>query len=197
MIVSITDQVLMVCPTVIPKYSLTSQNPASLTWEKNSEPAPTASASSATVGRSSPAASGATMPAAVMVATVAEPVANRMPTATSQPSISGERLAPYAASAIRSPTPESTSSCLKPPPAATISRIPAMAGSAPPTVLEIRCAAEADGRAEREHREEHAGQERDQRGADDVEHRPERLPSSRVSSPIAPGAASARPAAAW
>jgi hypothetical protein len=37
MIVSITDQVLMVCPTVIPKYSLTSQNPASLTCEKNSE----------------------------------------------------------------------------------------------------------------------------------------------------------------
>jgi hypothetical protein len=38
MIVSITDQVLMVCPTLIPKYSLTSQNPASLTCEKNSDP---------------------------------------------------------------------------------------------------------------------------------------------------------------
>ena len=42
MIVSMIDQVLMVCPTVRPKYSLTSQNPASLTWEKNSEPAPMA-----------------------------------------------------------------------------------------------------------------------------------------------------------
>ena len=30
-IVSISDQVLKVCPTVIPKYSLTSQKPASLT----------------------------------------------------------------------------------------------------------------------------------------------------------------------
>src|SRR5947209_10771878 len=96
MIVSITDQLLIVSPTVIPKYSFTSQKPASLTCEKNSEPAPTASASSATVGLSSPAASGATMPAAVMVATVAEPVASRMPTATSQPSTSGEKFDPFA-----------------------------------------------------------------------------------------------------
>ena len=42
MMVSITDQVLMVSPTESPKYSLTNQNPASLTWEKNSDPAPTA-----------------------------------------------------------------------------------------------------------------------------------------------------------
>ena len=34
MIVSITDQVFTVWPTSIPKYSLTSQKPASLTWEK-------------------------------------------------------------------------------------------------------------------------------------------------------------------
>ena len=61
----------MVSPTVMPKYSLTSQKPASLTCEKNSEPEPMARASSATVGWSSVAASGATMPAAVMVATVA------------------------------------------------------------------------------------------------------------------------------
>ena len=46
MIVSITDQLLMVCPTLSPKYSLTSQNPASLTWLKNSEPLPMASTSS-------------------------------------------------------------------------------------------------------------------------------------------------------
>ena len=44
--VSITDQDLMVCPTVRPKYSLTSQNPASLTWQKNSDPQPMASTSS-------------------------------------------------------------------------------------------------------------------------------------------------------
>src|SRR3954463_4648942 len=65
MIVSITDQLMIVRPTLIPKYSLTSQKPASLTWEKNSEPAPTARASRAVVGRSRSAASGATMPAAV------------------------------------------------------------------------------------------------------------------------------------
>src|SRR5215212_10148062 len=111
MIVSITDQLLMVSPTVIPKYSLTSQKPASLTWEKNSEPAPTASASSATVGAFSPAASGATMPAAVIVATVADPVATRMPTATSQPSSSGDRAMAAAQVLMSVPTPASTSTC--------------------------------------------------------------------------------------
>ena len=40
------DQVLIVSPTVMPKYSLTSQKPASLTCEKNSEPAPTDSTTS-------------------------------------------------------------------------------------------------------------------------------------------------------
>src|ERR671920_342827 len=68
MIVSMTDQVFSVCPTVMPKYSLTSQNPASFTCEKNSEPEPMARANSATPGWSRLAASGATMPAAVMVA---------------------------------------------------------------------------------------------------------------------------------
>ena len=73
------------------------------------------------------------MPAAVIVATVAEPVASRMPTATSQPSSSAEMFAPLAASPITSPTPASTSVCLNPPPAATMSRMPAIGGSAPPT----------------------------------------------------------------
>src|SRR3954452_550349 len=91
--VSINDQDLMVWPTDKPKYSLTSQNPASLTWEKNSEPEPMASTSSAPCAALMPAASGATMPAAEMVATVAEPVARRMPTATSQPRSSAEMLA--------------------------------------------------------------------------------------------------------
>ena len=36
--VSMIDQVLIVWPTLIPKYSLTSQNPASFTCEKNSDP---------------------------------------------------------------------------------------------------------------------------------------------------------------
>ena len=45
-IVSHTDHVLSVCATVMLKYSFTSQNPPSLTWEKISEPAPVAIASS-------------------------------------------------------------------------------------------------------------------------------------------------------
>lgn len=44
-----------------------------------------------------PAASGATMPDAEIVATVAEPVARRMPTATSQPRNGAEMFAPPAA----------------------------------------------------------------------------------------------------
>ena len=35
-----TDHDLIVCQTVSPKYSLTSQKPASLTWLKNSDPQP-------------------------------------------------------------------------------------------------------------------------------------------------------------
>ena len=86
MIVSITDQVLMVWPTVIPKYSFTSQNPASLTWLKKSEPAPMARTSRAVSVVDMSAASGATSPAAEIVATVAEPVASRIATAISQAS---------------------------------------------------------------------------------------------------------------
>src|ERR1044071_2053115 len=112
MIVSITDQVLMVCPTVIPKYSFTSQKPASLTCEKNNDPHPMASASRDTPGRSNVLASGATMPAAVIVATAADPVAPGMPPATSQPSSSTLMCASVAASATTLPTPESTSSAL-------------------------------------------------------------------------------------
>jgi hypothetical protein len=39
--VSMIDQLLIVSATDMPKNSLTSQNPASLTCEKNSEPQPT------------------------------------------------------------------------------------------------------------------------------------------------------------
>src|SRR3712207_4919469 len=84
--VSINDHVLMVCPTDMPKNSLTIQNPASLTWEKNTEPAPTASTTSET----SPVLMPSTRPSisddAVMVATVAEPVASRINTASTQAS---------------------------------------------------------------------------------------------------------------
>src|ERR1700730_579846 len=82
MMVSITDQVLIVCPTVSPKYSFTSQKPASFTCEKNSDPAPIASTTSARWLGVKPAASGAMMPAAVTVATVADPVDRRIRAAT-------------------------------------------------------------------------------------------------------------------
>src|SRR4051812_30498966 len=84
--VSMSDQVLMVWPTVMPKYSLTSQNPASLTCEKNTEPAPTASTTSDTSPDDMPCTSPTISELAVMVATVADPVARRISTASTQAS---------------------------------------------------------------------------------------------------------------
>src|ERR1700728_1151303 len=43
--VSLVDQVFIVSATLMLKYSFTSQNPPSLTWEKMSAPAPVAMAS--------------------------------------------------------------------------------------------------------------------------------------------------------
>ena len=64
-----------------------------------------------------------------MVATVAEPVASRMSTARVHASRITETLAPLAQSASNVPMPVSTSSCLKPPPAATMRMMPATGGS--------------------------------------------------------------------
>ena len=85
---SITVQVLKVSPTSSPKYSLMSQKPASLTWERNTEPAPMAITSRAMAGVVTPICSttGPRMPAVVMMATVAEPVATRTKAAISQAS---------------------------------------------------------------------------------------------------------------
>lgn len=88
--VSMKDQLLMVAPTEIPKYSLMSQKPASLTCEKKTEPQPIASTSNAAWAGGRLVVVGSKMPAAVTVATVAEPVANRITTATSQAISSGE-----------------------------------------------------------------------------------------------------------
>src|SRR6478672_97545 len=131
--VSMTDHDLIVSPTVRPKYSLTSQKPASLTCEKNSDPQPIASTSRARWLADRVGASGATRPAAVIVATVADPVPSRMSTATSQPSSSTEMLTPSAQSLMTLPTPASMSVCLNPPPAATMRMMLATAGSADPT----------------------------------------------------------------
>src|SRR5260370_27706229 len=81
MMVSQTDQVVMVLATLILKYSLTSQKPPSLTCEKTSDPAPVAIVSSS--GRTPVwIAIGATIPAAMVIATVADPVARRTRAAT-------------------------------------------------------------------------------------------------------------------
>ena len=127
-----TDHDLMVCPTVSPKYSFTSQNPASLTWLKNSDPQPIASTSreSSAFGRS--AAMPVTMPPAVMVATVArpggQPHAHRDQPAEHehrQPGV-GRPVADHVAHAGLH------QHLLDPPRAATISRIPAIVGRPPP-----------------------------------------------------------------
>src|SRR6185437_16231872 len=81
-IVSQIDQDFSVSGTLKLKYSFTSQNPPSFTCEKISAPAPVAIASSS--GRTCPVcnAIGATIPAAVVMATVAEPVASRISAAS-------------------------------------------------------------------------------------------------------------------
>src|SRR5579864_2740022 len=118
--VSITVHVLKVSATVMLKYCLTSQKPASLTCDRISEPAPVASTSSSRLTPGTMATTGATMPAPVIVATVADPVATRITAATSHASRIGEICACTAIWPIASPTPLATSICLKPPPAPMI-----------------------------------------------------------------------------
>lgn len=122
--VSMSDQLLMVCPTEIPKYSLMSQKPASLTCEKKTEPQPIARTSNAAWAGGKLAATGSRMPAAVTVA-------NRMTTATSQAISSGEIedwVMPLPSSLA---IPVSTRICLNPPPAATMSKMPAIGVALP------------------------------------------------------------------
>ncbi len=75
----------------IRKYSFVIQNPASLTCESISDPPPIARTINSGL---TPLAtvSGPTMPAAVVMETVAEPVATRISVATSQPKTSGLRF---------------------------------------------------------------------------------------------------------
>src|SRR6478752_1387201 len=172
--VSINDQVLMVCPTVIPKYSLTSQNPASLTWEKNSEPAPTASTTSETWLVPMPSTRPIISEEAVMVATVAEPVARRISTARIQASTMTGKWAPSAHRASSVPIPLSTRTCLKPPPAATIRMIPAT-GRGPDSMATVRCLRVMPAPRPRVIMDDHRDQQRQQRGTQDVENPPDPL----------------------
>src|SRR3984893_12441671 len=132
-IVSITVHDLNVSTTVNPKYSLTNQNPASLTCERINEPEPVARTinSRLTVGSCSTIC--ATSPAAVIVATVAEPVAIRTKAATPQPRSNGDIFAWVAHVPTRSDIFVAMSICLKPPPAPTIKTTAAMGARLFPT----------------------------------------------------------------
>src|SRR5690348_5200178 len=90
MMVSITDQVLNMLGRFMPIYSFTSQKPASLMWEKNSEPEPMDSAIKAGLKPGLAVTVAAIKPEAVTIATVAEPVASLKITAVNQASSKGD-----------------------------------------------------------------------------------------------------------
>src|SRR5690606_35159305 len=124
-VVSITVHDANVCFIDRLKNSLNIQNAESLTCEPNTLPAPTASTISS---GDAPvvAISGPTMPAAVITATVAEPIITRSSAVASQAKISGGICQASLSAAICAPTSLSTSTCLNTPPAVMISRITAM-----------------------------------------------------------------------
>src|SRR5258705_1227036 len=105
MIVSATVHVFSVCGTVMLKNSLISQKPASFTCDSTREPAPVASTSSSAFVPGIEMAMGATMPAAVVISTVPDPVATRMSAATVQARSSGDACDPIATPAMAAPTP--------------------------------------------------------------------------------------------
>ena len=113
--VSSNDQVKNVSLTVNPKYSLNIQNPASLTWDKITLPAPIASTTSATLA-SECCNNGKTIPVVEIAATVAEPSAIRNTAATIHASKIGDIVEPSNSLAIVSPTPPSMRTCLNVPP---------------------------------------------------------------------------------
>ena len=92
-IVSITVHDLNVSTTVSPKYSFTSQNPASFTCERINDPEPVARTINSRLTLGSRSTICATSPVAVIVATVAEPVAIRTKAAMPQPNSNGEMFA--------------------------------------------------------------------------------------------------------
>src|SRR5882757_3875275 len=112
MIVSITVHVFNVCVTDMLKYSFTSQKPPSLTWDSTSEPAPIATTTNSSLTPGTPDATGRTTPAAVAIATVAEPVAIRMSAATNPAKNNGDKCQWLARSAIAAPTPLPTKTSL-------------------------------------------------------------------------------------
>ena len=87
-IVSQTVQVRRVCETLSPRKSFTIQKPASFKCDRNKDPHPMATTINATwfgVSSGCSASTGISNPDAVVIATVAEPVATRMNAESSQP----------------------------------------------------------------------------------------------------------------
>src|ERR1700730_4552782 len=103
--VSLMDQVFMVSATLMLKYSFTSQKPPSFTWEKMADPAPVAMVSNSGRTPGLCARMGARMPAAVVKATVADPVARRISAATSHPNSNSDTWACSATETIACETP--------------------------------------------------------------------------------------------
>ena len=113
MIVSCTVQVLSVSPTDSPRNFPTSQKPESFTWEATDAPDAIAIVTKAANGSGCPEAvtSGATRPAAVIIATVADPCSTRMTTATNHARTTVGTAAEVNDEATASPAPESISTC--------------------------------------------------------------------------------------
>lgn len=128
------DQVFKVSPTLKPKYSLMSQKPASLRWERNMDPAPMAITSNVVAIGLACIIDMALLriPAVVRIETVAEPVAIRTNAAIIQPSRKMDMLECSTKVPMILLIPVETSTPLKPPPAPTIRRIPATAGREAP-----------------------------------------------------------------
>ena len=107
-----------------PKYSFTIQKPASFTWENINDPAPVTMTSSSRLTPDIFAIIGDTIPAAVVSATVAEPVAIRISPAIKKARTRGESDRFSDILPIVSHTPLSIKICLKPPPAPIINALP-------------------------------------------------------------------------
>ncbi len=131
MSVSINVHEAKVCFKVKLKNSLNIQNPESLICEPNTEPVPTAK--TIISGRIAPATTkGETMPAAVIPATVADPIVTLKSAVTIQANKIGGICHSLLKEEIYSEVPLSVRTCLKTPPAVMIKSIMAIPEMASP-----------------------------------------------------------------
>ena len=121
----------------MPRYSLTSQNSESVTWVRPIAPAPMAMAMTSGDRDGSLVTIGRTIPAALIMATVAEPTAKCRRRAMSQARMTGLTGSAERRRAMPSPMPEAMSTSLKAPPAPMMRRIPAI-GPKDPSVRSSR-----------------------------------------------------------